>query len=528
MPFLILLFLVLTALPLPWPDPPFGWHLRGSLLATAAAVALPVAAAAGLARRTRRRLLSEPGHREQILRSYARGRLLSVLGLMAAHVLALTGLGWGWAVRTLTGTTAPEELPFGAELLVMAPFLLGLVLSWAGLYTAERTAVETSALGTDRPFGGRWGYVAFLARQHLAIVCVPLVLFVTEQGLVRALPERFQAGDTAAYYRLSLIGLVVLAVVLAPWPLRLILGARPLPAGPVRDRLEAAARRLRFRYSDVLLWDTRGGVANAMVAGPLPWVRYVFLSDRLLEELTPDEIEAVFGHEVGHVKHGHLLYYLAFMFLSLTTLAGLWVIGLHYALGEPEPVAAAPPPAAERLLWEPFGWEPVPEVPPEPVRAGLAAWREWEAVPAVLLAGAYVFVVFGFLSRRCERQADVYGCRAVSCGSAGCAGHAPGLALAPAGRGLCPTGIRTFISALDKVAVINGISRQRPGWLQAWLHASIARRVEFLEGLLTDERREPRFQRRLGLLKWGLLLGLAGVLGGLWLAGYGDAVLVAL
>lgn len=75
---------------------------------------------------------------------------------------------------------------------------------------------------------------------------------------------------------------------------------------------------------------------------------------------------------------------------------------------------------------------------------------------------------------------------------------------------LCPTGIRTFISALDKVAFINGISRRRPGVLNAWLHGTIARRVEFLEGVLVDHRTERRFQRRLGLLKWGLLTALAG------------------
>ena len=86
----------------------------------------------------------------------------------------------------------------------------------------------------------------------------------------------------------------------------------------------------------------------------------------------------------------------------------------------------------------------------------------------------------------------------------------------------------TFISALDKVAAINGISRRKPGWLAAWLHASVARRVEFLESLLTDGALERRFQRRLGLLKWGLLAGLAGVLLALHLAGYWDAVWSAL
>jgi STE24 endopeptidase len=117
----------------------------------------------------------------------------------------------------------------------------------------------------------------------------------------------------------------------------------------------------------------------------------------------------------------------------------------------------------------------------------------------------------------------VYGCRAVSCGAGGCDGHADDAVLSPAGRGLCPTGIRTFIAALDKVAVVNGISRRKPGWLNAWLHGTIARRVEFLEGVIADRRAERRFQWRLGLLKWGLLTGLVTGLVVL-AAGHWDAI----
>jgi STE24 endopeptidase len=122
-------------------------------------------------------------------------------------------------------------------------------------------------------------------------------------------------------------------------------------------------------------------------------------------------------------------------------------------------------------------------------------------------------VVFGFLSRRCERQADVYGCRAVSCTRPDCGGHEAGTELAARGRGLCPTGIRTFIDALEKVARLNGISRDNPGWLSSWQHSTIARRVEFLQGVLADRSLEPRFQRRVALVKWGLFLGLVAALG---------------
>src|SRR6516225_9507085 len=158
MAFLILFFLVLTTLELPWPEPPFGWGPGGSLLATAAVTTLPVLAAAWLARRTRRRLVRAPDGREEVLQGYCRGRVLHLAGLMLAHTLALTALGWGWAVQALCGAASPRALPFGAELLLMAPFLLGLLLSWACFYTVERTA--GGAASAPPPFGGRWGYVA--------------------------------------------------------------------------------------------------------------------------------------------------------------------------------------------------------------------------------------------------------------------------------------------------------------------------------------------------------------------------------
>ena len=76
--------------------------------------------------------------------------------------------------------------------------------------------------------------------------------------------------------------------------------------GPCRDRLIAAAERLHFPFSDICIWHTRHGVANAMVTGFSPRPRYILLSDLLLENLEPDEIEAVFCHEIGHIRHRHI------------------------------------------------------------------------------------------------------------------------------------------------------------------------------------------------------------------------------
>jgi STE24 endopeptidase len=433
----------------------------------------------------------------EVLRRYARGRRYHQLGLIVFYSLALYAFGYGWAVHAFWASAA-GPLP-GVELLLLAPFCVALVLSWACFYDAERALAEWEAgerrapvaagdgdvvllvrPAAERGFTTRWSYVAFHVRHNLALVFLPVLLLLAEKELRRQVPALSQQWQAQA----SLAGvLLALAVfVTMPWILRVLLGLRPLPPGALRDRLTAASRRLRFRCSDILLWNTRGGMANAMVVGVFPFLRYVMLSDRLVEEMRPEEVEAVFGHEVGHVKHHHMVYYLVFLLGSMTVLG----------------MAALPYQEQIEAFFQLRG------------RGDLAV------LPVVGSLAAYILLVFGFLSRRCERQADIYGCRAVSCGNAACDGGcdpaAGGTGVPPVGRpGLCPRGIRVFIRALEKVALLNGISRDRPGFLQSWQHSTIARRVGFLEGLLDDRRAERRFQRRVFLVKCGLLAALAAL-----------------
>jgi Zn-dependent protease with chaperone function len=490
MPLLLLLVLTLACLPESW-QPTMVWiglpqNPLLSAVLTWLGVAIIVVAARRIAALTCSDLRENPQSRETIIHTYASRRLYHALGLASYYAGALFLLGWGWTVQRLCtpGSDARAEMLPGAELLILAPFLAGLLASWWCFYDADRVIHETAndrspfPASSDRPFWSRRGYVSFHLRQNLALVLAPLLAWVAVKGLSRLFPDK-EYGDIVV-----LAGMAMLAGVFVgfPWLLRLVLGLKPLPAGPLRDRLLAAARRLRFRCSNILLWNTNGGVANAMVAGIVPGIRYVLLTDRLVNELPAEEVEAVFGHEVGHVKHRHMLYYLGFLLVSLLAVGRLCEISVQ--------VAKTYYPALESYQMN----------------------DDLAQLPMVGLAGAYIFVVFGFLSRRCERQADIYGCRAVSCVEPDCPGHDEGAALAPAGRGLCSTGIRTFIAALEKVAQLNHISRNRPGWLQSWQHSTIARRVEFLQRMLADPTVEPRFQRTVTIVKWALVIGLGVVL----------------
>jgi Zn-dependent protease with chaperone function len=476
MPFLLMLFLTLACVPDmdSWPEPGlWGGSPVTSVLLTWLGVLLEVGLAFAVSRRVQF-LHNRSAPRDQIWRGYSRGRLCHLIGLFATYTLALYVFGYGWAVQKLW--TWHDRLLPGAELLLLAPFCVALLLSWTCFYDAERALAgedredhEELATAHPRKFWSRAAYVGFHFRQNLALVFLPIFLLLTEKELRRQFPALNQQWQVPA----SILGVgIAMAVFMTmPWILRLVLGLQSLPEGPLRDRLLATARRLRFRCSDILLWNTRGGVANAMVAGIFPFLRYVLLSDRLLDDLTPDEVEAVFGHEIGHVKHQHMLYYLVFLLASIFVLGSL-VLPYQNELNE---------------------------------AFNLRDRHDLAVLPVVGALGAYIFLVFGFLSRRCERQADIYGCRAVSCPQADCAGHHDDHPLPDGGGHLCSTGIQTFIQALEKVALLNGISRDKPGFLQSWQHSTIARRVNFLQSLLTDPQAERRFQRRIFLVKCAFL-----------------------
>jgi Zn-dependent protease with chaperone function len=450
MPFLFLLLLSLICFQNDWPLPWFGPDRLESVLWTWCGVALLPGVAGVIALRLSRGIYRDPSRRQLLMRRFSVSRRYFIYGLLVFYGIALYVFGWGWL-------GAAVDVPPIRKLVILAPFFSALFLSWACFYEVERAAHDTVKEEGDPPFPARWVYVGLQARHNLLLVFPPLLLILLQETILALLPDLERNALVIGALGVVLVAAAFLSI---PWALRLILGLKPLPEGPLRTRLLDTARRLNFRCSDILVWNTRHTVANAMVTGPLPFLRYVILTDRLMAELESEEVEAVFGHEVGHIKHHHMLFYLGFFLISLLALGGAW----DAILGEDEVRVFLNNQAPQALAW-------------------LAANS---SLPLLAVLALYVFSLFGFLSRRCERQADIFGCRTVSC--------------------------PVFISALEKVARLNGIHRERPGWLSSWQHSTISRRVAFLERLYADPSLEPRFQRRLFFVKWGVILGLTGLL----------------
>jgi STE24 endopeptidase len=81
----------------------------------------------------------------------------------------------------------------------------------------------------------------------------------------------------------------------------------PLPAGELREGIEALARRLGFRTSGIFVMDAsrRTAHGNAYFTGLFRQKRIV-LFDTLLEAMGAREVLAVLAHELGHFKLHHV------------------------------------------------------------------------------------------------------------------------------------------------------------------------------------------------------------------------------
>ncbi len=82
----------------------------------------------------------------------------------------------------------------------------------------------------------------------------------------------------------------------------------PLPEGELKNRLEILLQKCGFKSSGLYVMDAskRSKHSNAYFTG-FGKSKRVVLYDTLIAQLTPSEIEAVLGHELGHYKKHHII-----------------------------------------------------------------------------------------------------------------------------------------------------------------------------------------------------------------------------
>lgn len=126
------------------------------------------------------------------------------------------------------------------------------------------------------------------------------------------------------YAWLVFSGFQLLMMVIFPtWIAPLFNKFTPLDDASLRSRIEGLMQRVGFASKGLFVMDgsKRSAHGNAYFSGFGASKRIVFF-DTLLARLTPQEIEAVLAHELGHFKLKHILKRISVMFLvSLAFLA---------------------------------------------------------------------------------------------------------------------------------------------------------------------------------------------------------------
>ncbi|MCK6475848.1 MAG: M48 family metalloprotease [Phycisphaerales bacterium] len=407
------------------------------------------------------------------------GRLAAV----ALHVFNTTVLGWVEAVRTLTGDVILLD-----ELVMIAPLIVTWAAGWWSLEPVERRVREAAlirSLDHGRPIHPpvtRWGFVLTNVRYHVLLLLIPMCLLLGWAETVERLAPRYlgiQAGSGWAI-PLQLAGVVILFA-LMPMGLRLVWDTVPIGPGKLRESLTELCRRCGVRVGDLLLWRTHGLMLNGAVIGLFWPLRYILLTDALLETLPPEQVRAVAAHEVGHVRRRHLIW------LGVTMVTTLMSLSLIAAIVQ-VPLAASGGVFASPLVEAAF------------------------AIAIILVA----MTVMGFVSRRFEWQADAFAVVALSRVEL----EGGGSRSSPV---VTPEAAATMQAALSAVAAASGLPLRK----FTWRHGSIWTRQRKLAGLvgrpvsrLPIDREVSWLKLTISLVALVVVASVAGLYGLLQLAAF--------
>ena len=326
----------------------------------------------------------DPERQEQA-KEYARiRRRLMVVDLALGGLYALVWLLSGWSVglrNYLLQWTDNVGLLVAGFVLIFGGiyFLLDLPLGYySGFVLPHRYGLSTQTLG---------GWVVDLIKSVLLGGVLGLLVIEIIYYVLRISPDLWWlwAGLILLFFSVILANLA--PVLLMPLFYKFV----PLEEehADLVDRLMNLADRAGTRVRGVYQFDMsrRTKAANAAITG-LGNTRRIILGDTLINEFSPDEVETILAHELGHQVHRDIP--IGILVESIITLGGLYLASLGLQWGV-----------------EVFGFEGVADIAAFPLFG--------------LVVGAYGLVTMPLgnaFSRWRERRADEYALKATGNGQA--------------------------------------------------------------------------------------------------------------
>jgi len=346
---------------------------------------------------------------------------VSDFALGLAFLVALLLTGWNGVLRDWAYSAAFQNYTlsvfFYVFMLMFAGKLLGIGLDYYGLRLERQyqlTIQKTRSWLWDEAKGFMVGLV-------LAGLIAELLYFTIRQS-----PQHWWIITWALFIVLFIALAQVAPLVLFP----IFYKFEPLENEDLKKRLLRLSDKAGTKVRGIYKWhlSEKSRKANAALTG-LGATRRIILADTLLDHYSPDEIEAVLAHELGHHVHRHILK--SIFVQAGVTLFGFWAANyvLHLSIEQ----------------WGMF--DTLSDFSNLPLLVLLATTLSLLLMPAM---NAY--------SRFNERQADRYAFESIR-------------------------SVQPFISSMNKLAAQNLAERTPSRWVE-WLfhsHPAISRRVAAAE-----------------------------------------------
>jgi len=234
---------------------------------------------------------------------YARQGLLCDLADRSLDIgfLAIMALVLARPIDGCLAGFAVLEGCWSLRLVVLLLIVIGLhvVVSFPLSYYTGHVLEHRYGLSRQTFAAWLWRY----AKRNALAVAFALVVFLGLYWIVWTIGAYWWLVGAGAFFVLSVVLGQLMPVVILPLFYKIERLDHPELAGRIARLVEGTGLSIRGVYRMVLSRQTVK--ANAMLAG-LGRTRRVLLGDTLLERFTPDEIEVIFAHEIGHHVFRHI------------------------------------------------------------------------------------------------------------------------------------------------------------------------------------------------------------------------------
>ena len=279
---------------------------------------------------------------------------------------------------------------------------------------------------------------------------IDLLKFFPNQDLQDVLLHNSDNAVGTLILFICTMAFMVLMMIFLPAIVQWIWLCQPIQDSALKERLERLCQKARFRHAGMLTWTIMNHSLTAAIIGIVPRFRYVMFTKRLIHDLSPEAIEAILAHEIGHSYRKHLLIY-------PLIILGMLVCASFFSLFFGEAISAYL--SLENILSPSNLW---------PILSSFTIF-----VPYAIIIALYFRLVFGFFSRNFERQADL---------------HVFELGIPP----------EFMVEALNEVGIRTGNTHHLP----SWHHHSLQKRIDFINAAAQKPQMAKSHHRKVKRYVW--------------------------